>query len=224
MDVVGIAPRAKIVTAVAMMPEADVDPWTSEGDLESVIRGIRYVVDQGARIVNLSFGNRVTAEQLAQIDKLPLWDELEEKGVILICAAGNDHSDNDRDPVFPASLGRSNIISVMATDAEGRLGRLCDSQTGQWQTFSNYGKASVHLAAPGTLIIGAGKPGEATLLCGTSYSAAVATGVVALVWGQNPDWNYRQVVAKVLGSVRKYPPLVGTCRSCGLPRLPDALR
>ena len=197
-DVIGVVPRGKIINAVSLGSQDKNDPWTSEGQLSNVISGITYVVDQGARVVNLSFGVNVNAEELISINKMPIWDELQEKGVILVCAAGNEHSDNDKKAVFPASLPRDNVISVMAIDANGLPGRAWDKNQKMWVEFSNFGQNSVHIAAPGTLILGASGPDQAELLSGTSYSAAIVTGVVALTWGQKPEYDYTQVIDSVI--------------------------
>ena len=67
---------------------------------------------------------------------------LGERGVILVAAAGNTSSDNDSTPIYPASYPLPNIISVAATDNRDQLA-----------SFSSCGRTSVHLAAPGTLVL-----------------------------------------------------------------------
>ena len=198
-DVAGIVPNGKIITAVAL----EADSATSTGNLESLISGIRYVVDNGAKVVNLSLGGFVSENDLAAINKLPLWDELQEKNVILVCAAGNENSDNDVDTVFPACLPRDNIVSVMAVDLEGRPGTYWNDESNQWLEFSNYGKKTVDIAAPGTMILGVSAPGKVELADGTSFASAIATGVIALTWGEDPDMDYKQVIDLVKKRAKK---------------------
>lgn len=71
-----------------------------------------------------------------------LVDTVGEKGAITVCAAGNDGSDNDEDPQYPANIDSPYLISVAATREDGEL-----------VSFSNYGKESVDVAAPGTDIL-----------------------------------------------------------------------
>ncbi len=223
-DVVGVCPRATIVAAVVLAADRPVaDPWRAAGDLARVIEGIRYVVDRGARVVNLSFGAPVRPEQLARLNRLPIWDELERRGVILVCAAGNANADIDRTPVFPASLPRPNVLTVMAVDAAGRLGRAQDPKTRQWRTFTNYGARTVDLAAPGTAILGASRRDDVALLSGTSYATAITTAAVALVWGRRPEWDAATVIDTVCGSVRPLPSLRGRCRTAGVLNLAAAM-
>ncbi len=223
-DVVGVCPRAKIVAAVVLAADRPVaDPWRAAGDLARVIEGIRYVVDRGARVVNLSFGAPVRPEQLARINRLPIWDDLERRGVILVCAAGNANTDIDREPVFPASLPRPNVLTVMAVDAAGRLGRAQDPKTRRWRIFTNYGARTVDLAAPGTAILGASRRDDVALLSGTSYAAAITTAAVALVWGRRPEWDVATVIDTVCGSVRPLPSLRGRCRTAGVLNLAAAM-
>jgi subtilisin family serine protease len=99
----------------------------------NIIRAVEYAVDNGARIINCSFGGPAFSE--FQYDALSYADE---KGVLVIAAAGNDRTDNDIHPIYPAGYDLSNIISVAATDETDAMAR-----------YSSYGSTSVHVAAPG---------------------------------------------------------------------------
>ncbi len=223
-DIIGIAPHARIIPAIALASKAGSNNSHAVGDLVSIIRALNYVVNQGAAVINLSFGRSVSPVTLAEINRIPLWDELDQRGVILICAAGNNYSNNDIQPIFPASLPRSNVISVLATDVAGRLGRVYNPASSQWSTFSNYGKSSVHIAAPGTLILGIHRREDATLLSGTSYSAAYVTAAVALVRAEHPDWNHRTVIRAILETAQSKSTLNDKCMTGGLLDLAAALR
>jgi len=122
-DVIGIAPQAKVVTAVVLSAGDSESKYQQplEGDLSKVIDAIKYVADCGAKVINCSFGTNVTAGQLADLSRIPLWKELESKGVVIVCAAGNDNVDIDRSPVFPASLpNKKNNGLPLRTMAKGR--------------------------------------------------------------------------------------------------------
>lgn len=174
-DVIGIATQAKIITAVVLADAGEADNWRLTGDLEHVIKAIKYIADCGAKVINCSFGVRVTPDQLDTLSRIPLWDELERKGIMLICAAGNDNIDIDKHPVFPACLPQKNIIAVGATDADGRPGRYFDTAQKKWLSFTNFGKNTIDTKAPGTLILTADQRGKTSLQNGTSYSAAMVS-------------------------------------------------
>ncbi len=216
-DLIGLCPQVRLVAAVALRADGSApDPWRAEGDLAAVLEAIEYVVARGARVVNCSFGAPVTAEQLERLNRLPLWDRLERQGVLLVCAAGNDRLDLDRQSVFPACLPRPNVLSVMAADAEGRPGRAWDERGRQWREFSNYGARSVDLAAPGTLILGIPRRGEVAMRSGTSCAAAFASGVAAMVWARHPDLSPAELIEQLVRTCRPSPALAGQCRSGGM--------
>ncbi len=99
----------------------------------NIVRAVIYAVDNGAVIINCSFGG--TSFSRSQYDAFSYADE---KGVLVIAAAGNDSADNDVAPTYPAGYDTGNIISVAATDEYDALAR-----------YSNYGKETVDVTAPG---------------------------------------------------------------------------
>jgi subtilisin family serine protease len=105
------------------------------GDIHSIKIGlaILYAVENGARIINMSFTGPSQSEFI--FDALKSADMY---GVLAVAAAGNDASDNDVSPRYPADYDLPNIISVAATDENDKL-----------SSFSNYGLNSVDVAAPG---------------------------------------------------------------------------
>ena len=142
------------------------------------------------------------------------------RGILVVAAAGNDGSDNDSSPVYPASYSLPNIISVTATDRSDNLA---------W--FSNYG-SSVHVAAPGEDILstwlpgapaGAGDSQEQSALytsgyagmSGTSAAAPFVTGVAALACSQFPGESMNQVRGRILQGVDVLESLRGKIASGG---------
>ena len=146
--VAGIAPTARIMA----LRVAD-DFGRIVLSVSRFIASTTYAAQNGAVIVNASFGGYShSAAESAQID----W--LNEQGVLLIAASGNGGfdgmgDDNDATPHYPASYHQDNIISVAAID-----------RTGDLAAFSNYGSASVDIAAPGTSIYGADLDRDSTYL------------------------------------------------------------
>ncbi|RAJ06919.1 subtilase family protein [Chitinophaga skermanii] len=176
----GIANNVKIM-AVKVVPEGD------ERD-KDVALGIRYAVDNGAQIINMSFGKGFSPHKEWVDDALKY---AESKGVLVIHAAGNDGNNNDSVPNFPSAnfndgTKATNIVTVGAM-GNGKVGSPVAG-------FSNYGKTQVDVFAPGVQIYstvpGAKKYDNAS---GTSMAAPVVAGVAALVLSYYPDLSARQL-------------------------------
>lgn len=98
-----------------------------------IIAAVEYAVENGARIINCSFGGY--GESAALLDIFRLADQ---NGVLVVAAAGNESLNNDLLPIYPAGYDLPNIISVAAVDEDGALA-----------AYSNFGVESVDVAAPG---------------------------------------------------------------------------
>lgn len=150
------------------------------GTTADEIKAIDYAINKGAKIINISFGGY--AFDVLEYEAL---SQARREGILVVASAGNDGLDNDIIPVYPASYGightvnnifypgLDNIISVAASDQNDNLA---------W--FSNYGAASVHIAAPGVNIFSAyaGGTNQYISLNGTSMAAPQVTGVAGLLW------------------------------------------
>jgi len=215
-DVVGIASQAKIISAVALINDPTDPEKFGQGDMKAILASIAYLASQNAKVINLSLGVLVSHDDMQEINRIPLWDNLEKRGVLLVTAAGNEDNDNDSKPAFPASLPRSNVLSVMAVDPAGQRARQYDDAGKRWVPYSNYGARTVHLAAPGTLIVGIPSSGNTSIGDGTSYAAPMVTAAAALVWGQNPTWDYKQVKQAILKATKPLPALKGLCETQGM--------
>ncbi len=128
----GIAPTAYVMPLKAGSISGSLS-------LDAIVGAWAYAADNGARIVNSSFGclscYSAVQEAAAQY--------LDDAGILHIIASGNDANDNDGVyPAYPASYTNPNILSVSALDRSGDLA-----------SFSNFGETSVDLAAPGTDIL-----------------------------------------------------------------------
>ncbi len=106
------------------------------GTTADAVSAIEYADSNGARIINLSWGGNNFSNVLK--------DTIEASHAIVVCAAGNDANNNDMNPDYPASYTSLNIIAVAASDSNDDLA-----------FFSNYGRTSVDLAAPGIQIFSA---------------------------------------------------------------------
>ena len=163
----------------------------------SVLYGLDHAEMMGCHIVNMSFGSYSFSQAVA--DKIA-----EMSSVLFVCAAGNDASDNDTFPVYPASLGFNNIISVCNTNNKDQL-----------NAQSNYGAASVHVAAPGTNICSTLTGNSYVWLSGTSMAAPMVTGIAVLLKGAFPELTAQQIRTRILNGVDIIPALSGKCATGG---------
>jgi subtilisin family serine protease/TolB-like protein len=229
-DLIGIAPGAKILSLGALNWDAEKN--TASGSTQAVLEALAYAADQGAKVINMSLGGfgdktmaKLTPKQLSQYNAHPIWDRLEREGILVVIAAGNSDTDIDEYPATPASLSkmRSNIITVMAIDPAGLRARGYRKDAKDWKPYSNYGKQSVHIAAPGTAVLGISKPFDTSAYDGTSFAAPIVTGAAAVLWAKNPDWDYKQVKRAILESARPVKGLDNKCATGGMLDLEAAL-
>ncbi|NBP89223.1 MAG: hypothetical protein EBU59_12150, partial [Planctomycetia bacterium] len=128
-----------------------------------------------------------------------------EAGVLFVAAAGNDSNNNDQIPVYPTSYESDAILSVAATDRNNNLAG-----------FSNFGRTSVDIGAPGAGILST-LPGNAYgNLSGTSMAAPHAAGVAALVAAANPDATMEEVRDAIIDGSVPIASLAGNVASGGL--------
>ncbi len=175
----GIADRAKIMV-VRVVPDGD------ERD-KDVANGIRYAVDNGAKIINMSFGKGFSWDKNI-VDSAVAYAE--SKGVLLVHAAGNNNSDNDEIPNYPndtlwnGTHTAANWIEIGASQPKRK--KLAT-------VFSNYGKNNVDLFAPGQDIYSTIPGDKYAYFNGTSMAAPVVSGVAALVWSRYPNLTAVQI-------------------------------
>jgi subtilisin family serine protease/subtilisin-like proprotein convertase family protein len=186
---------------VRLMPLKFLDSQ-GHGTISQYIQALNFAVAHGAKIVNNSWTGADPSQALSAAIA-----NARAHGVIFVAAAGNDGSNNDLAPVYPANYSTSldNVVSVAATDNSGRLA-----------SFSNYGARSVTLAAPGLNILSTARGGGYIQMSGTSMATPEVSAVLALVWGQHPTWSYQQVIADVTGTVTKSAALQGKVSTSGV--------
>ncbi len=164
--VVGVAFRAKIMT-VKVLDDA------GGGTTGAVAEGIRYAAANGARVINLSLESatddpRMRAAVQAAADA----------NALIVASAGNSGFNVDAKPVFPVSIPASNVVGVAATEPED--GR-------DLPEFSNYGRLTVSVAAPGVDVLSTSMSGGYEVKSGTSMAAPHVAGVAALMAAVSPS-------------------------------------
>jgi subtilisin family serine protease len=123
---------AGVAWQVRIMPLRFMNAF-NEGTIADAIAAIEYALDKGVKIINCSWGSSSCSLALKRV--------MDEADALFVCAAGNNGGDTDLDPFYPASFSGDHILSVAASD-----------QMDQLAWFSNYGTASVDVAAPGVRI------------------------------------------------------------------------
>jgi|JI10StandDraft_1071094.scaffolds.fasta_scaffold10759_7 subtilisin family serine protease len=177
----GVADNVRIMMLRAV-PDGD------EHD-KDIALAIRYAVDNGARIISMSFGKDFSPEKEWVDDAFRY---AEKKGVLLIHAAGNDNKNVDSADNFPNPIyinGKGKATNVITVGASGD-----ETNGGLTASFSNYGKKEVDVFAPGvgiySTIPGGNTYGNAS---GTSMACPVVAGIAALVLQHYPNFTPQQL-------------------------------
>lgn len=177
----GIADNVSIMMLRAV-PDGD------EHD-KDIANAIRYAVDNGARIISMSFGKDFSPEKQWVDDAFRY---AEKKGVLLVHAAGNDaknidSADNFPNPVYVNGKGRASNVITVGASGDMKNGGLTAS-------FSNYGKKETDVFAPGVSIYST-IPGDTTYgnASGTSMACPVVAGIAALVLEHYPTLTPQQL-------------------------------
>ncbi|MFO8090573.1 MAG: S8 family serine peptidase [Desulfatiglandaceae bacterium] len=208
IGVAGVSWQTKILPLKVLADDTD------SMEMVDIIAAIDYAIAAGARVVNCSFGGpdsnvNPDGTMLDGTDNLE-WEaftRLGEAGILAVCAAGNSGNDNDQTPLYPASYRLDNILSVGWQIQAGRL-----------SINSNFGKNSVHLAAPGENVLSTAlnagltdvsnlpldDDGLYTSMSGSSSATPHVSGTAALIYSVRPSMNFLQTREAILGSVRPF--------------------
>lgn len=188
----GVASRVAKIMTVRAVPDGD------ERD-KDVANAIRYAVDNGAKVLNMSFGKPVSP------GKNVVWDAFkyaESKGVLLVKAAGNENEDIAEHQYFPTNFKSqtddkpfiNNMIVVGANTNDADKLKA---------SFSNYDAKMVDVFAPGDQIYSTVPDGKYEYLQGTSMASPVVAGAAAVLLAYMPNLTPAQVIESLVNTANK---------------------
>ncbi|WNM29598.1 type VII secretion-associated serine protease mycosin [Streptomyces sp. Li-HN-5-11] len=179
----GLAPGAKILPI--RMPDSSKsanEAAAAKQFNEAASKAIRYAADTGARVINVSLGQREDSPSLTAAVKYAL-----HKGSLVFAAVGNS-GNTDNHLEYPAAT--PGVVGVAAVGKD--LRRTAESEHG----------SQVDMAAPGDQMLHA--CGGGTGLCrshGTSDATALASASAALIWSKHPNWTNNQILRVMLNTI-----------------------
>ena len=169
------------------------------GDTEDAIAGIRFAIKHKPAVLNFSFsGEGFDSDLRDSINEAAAAD------IVVVVAASNDGENVEHSDTYPAKFNLPNMITVAATDKQGRL----------WDG-SNWGAKSVHIGAPGEDILGPWE-GKYDVGSGTSNAAAIVSGAVALIRSIRPSLTALQTKQLFQSTVKQNKHLIGKIASGGV--------
>ncbi len=187
----GACENVKIM-AIRCVPQGD------ERD-KDIANSIYYAVDNGAQIINMSFGKSYSPGKLA-VDKAVKYAE--EKGVLLIHAAGNSGRNNDKSENFPNAADElTRDVSKVWIEVGASSWR---AKPNFIASFSNYGRKSVDIFAPGEDIYSTMPGNEYKKQSGTSMASPLVAGVAALVKSYYPELSAKDLKNIIVNSFDFY--------------------
>ncbi|MEZ8099405.1 S8 family peptidase [Vibrio bivalvicida] len=192
----GIADHAQIM-AVRMVPNGD------ERD-KDIANAVRYAVDNGAKIINMSFGKSYSPRKHI-VDHA--FRYAARKGVLIVHSAGNSKTDNDIKPSFPNRFAKHKWSRPISTWMDvGASAKYADDS--MVASFSNFGQETVDVFAPGYRVLSSTPDNNYAAYSGTSMAAPVVSGVAALVWSHYPELSAKELKELLMSKSRTYPELL----------------
>ena len=192
----GVAENVKIMVLRAV-PNGD------EFD-KDIALAVRYAVDNGAEVINMSFGKAYSPHQKEVYEAFKYADE---KGVLLIHAAGNDAKDIDVEPNYPTSMYSFQKAPLDHFVTIGASTKNKDAEL--VASFSNFGAKGVDVFAPGFEIYNAVPQSEYMNLQGTSMAAPMVAGAAAMLKSYFPKLTMKEIKEVMYETSVKYPKVEG---------------
>ena len=191
LGVSGVSPEVSVMAIKFISKEGS-------GTTSDAIRSIDFAIEHGARIMSNSWGGHGDAKD----DENKALEEAVERAnkadILFVAAAGNDGTDNDVDNVFPAGYRNPNVLTVASISPKDAI-----------SFFSNYGKESVHVAAPGGGVLSTIPDNKYAKFNGTSMACPHVAGLAALILAERPNLTAVQVKQIIMETVDSLPSLQG---------------
>jgi subtilisin family serine protease len=186
----GVADSVKLMV-LRVVPDGD------EYD-KDVALSIKYAVDNGANIINMSFGKEFS------VNPKKVWEAIKyasDRNVLLVHAAGNESENNDTIIHYPSKFVENtdtvvNFIAVGASDMK--------NDKNLPASFSNYGKKNVDVFAPGYELVSTAPKNTYSLASGTSFSTPLVAGIAALIWSYFPQLTATELKNEILSDVQYF--------------------
>lgn len=174
--------------------------YSGDENDKDIAMAIYYAVDNGAKVINMSFGKEFSVHQQWVSDAFKY---AEQHNVLLVHGSGNERFDNDKTPYYPSDTNYdgtpeicNNFINV------GSISKRLDNSF--VSAFSNYGKQNVDLFAPGEEIYTTTKENTYGTDSGTSLAAPMVSGTAALIWSYYPKLTAVEMKQIILDSGTSY--------------------
>ena len=196
--IIGIAPKARILSIRVIPEKTDPGYRTYNAEPEqriqqSLARGIRDAVDDGAKVLSMSLGYTQPSAVVRSALQYAL-----DRGVVLVASSGNSGEDDVRsdDGLAPVSFPAEypGVLSVAAVKSDGSVAGFSSNNL------------SVQVAAPGYDVPAQGRDGQYWLISGTSPACAVGAGIAALIKSRYPALAPSLVLRAMTGTARNSPP------------------
>ena len=188
----GVAPHTKIMPLVIC---SNVDEHDND-----IAAAIRYAVNNGAKVINMSFGKEFSLYKNRVINA---YKYAEKHNVLLVHAAGNNSFNVDENPYYPSDVDYENPDEVVDNFITvGSISQKIDSSF--VSEFSNYGKKNVDLFAPGDKIYTTTAGNSYAYDSGTSLAAPMVSGTAAMIWSYYPKLTAKEVKQIILESGTAY--------------------
>lgn len=185
---------AGIMARVKIMPVKTCD---QEGFCDITVESIKYAVDNGANIINISIAGGVYSKKISDAFKYA-----RNKNVVVVIAAGNSSSNR---PTYPGSYDVENIISVASTDQQNIK-----------SDFSNYSSKYVHVFAPGSNIFSLLPRNNYGPLSGTSMAAPIVSGIAGLILSYHGKGAAKSMRERLMYTSTKFRLLSGQVSANGI--------
>lgn len=173
--IVGVMSKVKIIPIKFLSD-------SGSGETIDAISAIDYAIKRGAHVMSNSWGGG--DHEQALMDAIT---SARNAGITFVAAAGNEYSNNDETPAYPASYNVDNVISVGAF-----------TSTGSKSSFSNHGIKSVHVFAPGSNVYSTVNRGGYQSMSGTSMATPHVAGIVGLMLSKEPNLTPAEIRERLI--------------------------